>query len=364
MRVLLFYFSLSFALALTFISPVRAQGANGCCRFVTRGGSTSGRVTRCDNLTQDQCHTLKAQSSFFAGWVCDFEAQRCVSSLPPRTATRTQPSTPTAIRTATNTATQTSTVTPTGATPTRTPTKTLTPTNTPIPRGCCQLDNVSGSRVPICGNDINETSCLHDFSGDAHFCADCVCSSHSGSGFDTAAGSCVPRPPTATPTRTPTVTATATATPPLGCCELANIRGVGNTVCGNQLTQISCMNDFQGDPTFFANFVCSSHTASGFDLNPGNCVPRTPAPTPMATSTPSSGCCQIDNFTGLDHPICGNNVSRASCLNDFGTQVTFCPECKCTSHSGDGFDLGDGVCQPPPRPRHRPEPHQPHGPHH
>jgi hypothetical protein len=362
MRVLLSA-SLSLAVALTLVSPVRAQGVNGCCRFVARGSSASDRTARCDNLTQDECDTLKLQSTFFPGWVCDFETRRCVDRLPPRSPTATPIPSSTLTPTQTATRTATATVTPTGPTPTRTPTTTNTPTNTPIPLGCCQLSNVSGSRVPICGNNIDEISCLHDFSGTAQFCADCVCSSHAGSGFDTTAGSCVPRPPTATPTPTPT------ATPPLGCCQLANVRRVGNTVCGNQLTEASCMNDFEGDPTFFATFVCSSHSGPGFDLNAGQCMPRTPLPTltgtpiPTATSTPASGCCQIDNFTGLDHPICGNNVSHASCLNDFGTQVTFCPECTCSSHTGDGFDLSDGVCSPPPRPRHQPGPHQPHVPH-
>lgn len=107
-------------------------------------------------------------------------------------------------------------------TPTRTATATATPTatatQTPLSRrGCCRINTSRPGPHPyLCGNQIDELSCLKDFGDEALFCADCTCSSHATPGFGTTPGDCltsstgngrpprptrVPRPPR--PTRRP-----------------------------------------------------------------------------------------------------------------------------------------------------------------
>lgn len=103
---------------------------------------------------------------------------------------------------------------PAPVTPSLTPTATTTPT--PVVRqGCCQVNTSRPGPHPfVCGNGIDQDSCLNDFGAGATFCADCVCSSHSGPGFGNGSGTCLrpgggsrprptrpPRPPR--PTRPP-----------------------------------------------------------------------------------------------------------------------------------------------------------------
>lgn len=208
---------------------LRAQEAEGCCQFFARSDGNPLRrgVRRCTDSTRQQCDLLKASSSFFRGFRCDLRFQRCGSRLP------------------------SSAFTP-------------TPTATPVPEsmGCCQLDNVRRLDHSVCGNAMTQTSCLGDFSGSATFCANCVCSSHSDPGFTLDDGSCIVRP---TPTPTPSG--------PRGCCQLDHLTGVRGSVCGNAISESTCLNDFPGDGTFCADCVCSSHTGPGFQFVSGTCVP-------------------------------------------------------------------------------------------
>jgi len=357
MRTLLLSLSMAFTLTCTLVVSAVAQDM-GCCQFVTttRPGSTL-RTRACDNLTKSDCLLTKPVSTFFSGLECDFGNGRCVQHAPPRTATFTF------VPTTTSTPTQT-------ATPTRTPT--ITPTNTPtipIQTGCCQLDNITRLGHPICGNQLTEASCRNDFEGQATFCLDCDCSSHGGPGIDFTSGVCVKR--TATPTRTPTKTPTPTFTPhgPIGCCQLEHLRRVGHPVCGNEVTEASCLNDFEGDASFCLDCLCSSHPGPGFEFGVGLCIPRTPTPTRTPTLTPTitpppsatpitHGCCQLDNASGLGQSICGNDIQQSSCLNDFDGEPTFCPTCVCSSHNGAGFTTAPGACVRPAR-----RPHVPHSPH-
>jgi hypothetical protein len=151
-------------------------------------------------------------------------------------------------------------------------------------------------------------------------------------------------------------TPTPTAVEQIGCCQLDNLRQVTQPVCGNEISDVSCANDFAGTPTFCADCVCSSHPDAGFDLAPGVCMPRpTPTPAPSAVR----GCCQLENLRGAPSSICGNAILQISCFSDFAAQASFCKNCACSSHSGSGFDLSRGKCVSPGSsrpPRHGPQP--------
>src|SRR5215813_1721532 len=100
----------------------------------------------------------------------------------------------------------------------------------------------------------------------------------------------------------PTATPTPTATPRIqrrGCCQLDNLRRTRQPVCGNEITEDDCLNDFAGDATFCADCTCSAHSEPGFEIIPGTCVPNTPTPTP---SPEPRGCCQLDNLRGARGP--------------------------------------------------------------
>lgn len=163
-------------------------------------------------------------------------------------------------------------------------------------------------------------------------------------------------PSTPTPRQSPTPTATPRVDP-MGCCQLDSLRRVGHSVCGNALSQTSCLNDFTGVPAFCANCVCSSHPQRGFDLDAGACV------TPTPTQSEPKGCCQLDHLTGVRGSVCGNAIRQSTCINDFPGGGTFCADCVCASHTGPGFQFTTGTCGTPPtpgRPRHNP--HPPHRP--
>lgn len=162
-----------------------------------------------------------------------------------------------------------------------------------------------------------------------------------------------------------TPTPTPTAAESTGCCQLDNLRRVGHPVCGNDVSESSCLTEFAGVATFCADCVCSSHDSSGFDLAAGVCV--TPEPTPTPTPAPENlkGCCQLEGLHGAPNSICGNEIQQSSCLGDFPAQATFCQNCVCSSHSGSGFTLTRGACVAPSD--GRPRGHQFHGsggPHH
>ncbi len=202
-------------------SPAGAQDT-GCCQFFTHaaGAGNHGR-RQCDEVTQQECAVLRARSTFLAGWQCNPQTQHC-------------------------------TVKPSGPPPTPTATAQI---------GCCQLDGLRQLAGSVCGNDISDVSCANDFAGTPTFCADCVCSSHPGTGFDLSPGACVPPP---TPTPIPAQVR--------GCCQLDNLRGAPSSICGNAIRQEACLNDFDAQPTFCQNCICSSHSREGFDLTRGVCA--------------------------------------------------------------------------------------------
>ncbi len=227
------------ALSLSSAPQARAQEELGCCQFFARptDGATRGQ-RRCANITRPECTRLKPASTFFRRFRCDTLAQRCVLGPAPHTPT-----------------------------PTLTPTASATPTRTE-PRGCCQLNDVRGIAHSVCGNEVTEASCRSEFEGTPVFCGNCACSSHPQAGFSFDVGSCV--------TRTPTPTATPTPAEPRGCCQLTGVRGTTGAVCGNDIRESTCLNEFDGNAVFCASCVCSSHSGSGVDLAPGVCVPPTP----------------------------------------------------------------------------------------
>ena len=77
-------------------------------------------------------------------------------------------------------------------------------------------------------------------------------------------------PSTPTPMATPTRTATPTPTEPRGCCQVNNVRTVDHAICGNDVSQTSCLNETKGDPVFCANCECSSHSVTGFSFDVGD----------------------------------------------------------------------------------------------
>jgi hypothetical protein len=301
-------------LAIAVSAPISRAQEVGCCQFTVR--SDSGSERRCRDLVRAQCTTLLSVSTFLPDMRCNGLTQRCVRSLPPPTstpiATRTRTFTPTPTpmppqlargccqindrhrpweSTCGNDVTEAtceqsghdtefcrdcdcSSHSEAGFTGAlgicvqRTPTPTRTPTPAARPDGrrggCCQIDNLRRVGHPVCGNAIDEASCLQDYAGNATFCPDCVCTSHDGAGFDLTAGACVTRTPTPTPTRMPT--------PRIGCCQLDRFRGSAFTVCGNLLTEDACRGDSRGVPRFVFGGTCSSHTTPGFGTARGVCV--------------------------------------------------------------------------------------------
>jgi hypothetical protein len=220
--------------------PARAQEEVGCCQFRSRssGDSPSKGQRRCDDLTRRECSLLKPGSVFLRRWACDTNSQRCVLGALPHTPT-----------------------------PTITPTKTPTPTPTE-PRGCCQVDNVRNVGHAICANDVTESSCLNETKGDPVFCADCGCTSHSEAGFTFDVGVCA--------TWTPTPTMTPAPDERRGCCQLTGLGGARGAVCGNDVRESTCLQEFDAEAVFCADCVCSSHPGAGVDLVPGLCVRPTP----------------------------------------------------------------------------------------
>lgn len=183
--------------------------------------------------------------------------------------------------------------------------------------------------------------------------------------------------PVASPTPTATATATAarptpTPTPDVaGCCEVAASRAIPFPICGNEVSRGRCLAEFGFRAAFCEQCRCSSHDGPGFLLAPGGCVTLTPTPTrtptrtppaqrtrrtppvtgstPTPTATPAVGCCEVPVSQG--RAFCGNRISRETCLGQFPGAV-FCPECHCSSHTGDGFGTTNGQCiRPLPRPR-------------
>lgn len=309
--------------SLVLLVPAHAQSELGCCQFVSRPThGTAGGGRRCDNLTKEECSLTRPVSTFFRGQQCDVADNRCVAGVPP-------PPTPI---------------------PTSTPTRMATPTASPtaLPGGglgCCQVENISRPPHPACGNAVGQDSCERDFGGT--FCPTCTCSSHSGPGFDVAAGTCsVPPPPTATP-----------SVGPIGCCQLDNLHRLPYPVCGNAISESSCLNDYAGTASFCANCACTSHTDPGFELSAGECVvPATPTPTPVPPLL--RGCCQLDGIAGLSFSVCGNDIAQADCDSQVADEPTFCATCTCSSHADAGFTFANGTCAARPVRPH--PPHQPH----
>ena len=160
---------------------------------------------------------------------------------------------------------------------------------------------------------------------------------------------CILGVPPSTPTPPPTTTRTATPTPtePSGCCQVDNVRTVGHAICGNDVSQTSCLNETKGAPVFCPDCACSSHSTTGFSFDVGVCVTRTPTPTVTATPAERRGCCQLTGLRGANGAVCGNDVRESTCLQEFDADAVFCAECVCSSHSTSGVDLAPGLCIPP-----------------
>lgn len=151
----------------------------------------------------------------------------------------------------------------------------------------------------------------------------------------------------------PTRTATPTATPePLGCCQNDPVSRNQPPICGNAVKQSDCVRAFGNRARFCADCGCSSHTTPGFTFQGGECVDLAP-PRPTATATatvtstptPDSGCCQVNTSRPGPRPyVCGNDITRDSCLNDFGAGATFCADCVCSTHTSPGFGSASGTC--------------------
>ncbi len=174
-------------------------------------------------------------------------------------------------------------------------------------------------------------------------------------------------PNTPTPTATPTKTPTPSPTEPRGCCQVEDVRTVGHPICGNDITQSSCINETKGVPVFCANCECSSHPGSGFSFDLGVCATQTPTPTMTATPAEPRGCCQLTGLRGANGAVCGNDVRESTCLQEFDAEAVFCADCACSSHSTAGVDLAPGLCVPPTPtrgPRLRPTARPPRLPHH
>lgn len=170
---------------------------------------------------------------------------------------------------------------------------------------------------------------------------------------------------------TPTVR-TPTATPvPVGCCQVNRTKRTTYPICGNVISKLDCLNDFANQGTFCETCSCTSHSGPGFEFSAGVCASnptRTPTSTPTSTPTPTaaSGCCQINSSRPGPRPfICGNQIDRESCLQNYGSDASYCRDCVCSSHSGAGFTFAPGTClsrgggstRPrPPRPTRPPRP--------
>lgn len=258
---------------LAFAGTAKAQSDLGCCQFQqTAANPAVGR--RCATLTKSQCDALRPLATFFRGQRCDTIRQRCVFQVSPTVA-------------------EPPTWTPT-------PRPTASPTSTPEPKGCCEVAASRAVPFPFCGNDVSASTCFETFGFRAWFCPNCSCSSHDGAGFLLSPGSCTapsPTPtwqPTKTPTRAPssrttprvTLTPTPTATPAVGCCEVpVSLSRSKSSFCGNAISRSACLQAFPG-AKFCPTCRCSSHSAVGFGVQPGRCVPaRAPRQT-RSTNAP------------------------------------------------------------------------------
>jgi len=158
------------------------------------------------------------------------------------------------------------------------------PTATPVPIGCCQVNRTRRTTYPICGNAISKLDCLNDFGNQGQFCEGCSCTSHDEPGFDFSRGVCTSNTPTPTPTPT------ATPTPSGGCCQINSTRpGPRPFICGNQIDQESCLQNYGDDATYCIDCICSSHAGAGFTFAPGTCLKLNPAssrPRPRPTRAP------------------------------------------------------------------------------
>jgi hypothetical protein len=177
---------------------------------------------------------------------------------------------------------------------------------------------------------------------------------------DTQSQRCLVGAAPATPTHTATPTKTPTATPPepRGCCQVDNIRTLNHPICGNDVSQTSCLNETKGAPAFCANCACSSHPDAGFSFDLGICVTLTPTPTVTSTPAEPRGCCQLMQLRGVKGAVCGNDVRESTCLQEFDAEAVFCADCVCSSHTGSGVDLVRGLCVQP-TPTRGPRPHRP-----
>ena len=231
-------------------------------------------------------------------------------------------------------------------------------------RGCCQFLSRSADGTPSKAlrrcDDLTRRECSLLKPGSV-FLRHWTCDSQSQRCF-------VGAPPsTLTPTASPTKTPTPSPTQARGCCQVDNIRTVGHAICGNDVSQTSCLNETKGDPVFCADCECSSHSEAGFSFDVGTCVTRTPTPTVTATPAERRGCCQLTGLRGANGAVCGNDVRESTCLQEFDAEAVFCADCVCSSHTSGGVDLAPGLCVPPsptrgPRPHRAPRPpgRQPH----
>ena len=222
-------------------------------------------------------------------------------------------------------------------------------------RGCCQFLARSTTGTPARGqrrcDDLTRRECSLLKPGSV-FLRRWAC--------DTQSQRCLvgAAPDTRTPTATPSKTPTPTPREPRGCCQVDNIRTLGHPICGNDVTQTSCLNETKGAPAFCADCVCSSHPNAGFSFDLGTCVTPTPTPTVTATPAEKRGCCQLTRLRGANGAVCGNDVRESTCLQEFDAEAVFCADCVCSSHTGNGVDLAPGVCVPP-TPTRGPRPHRP-----
>jgi len=182
------------------VAPAEAQDPIGCCEHVARidDGEHVYKARACSKVTNAVCRGLTGR--FFANLNCDRDAPTCTAfgieppggftttpTASPSPTLRSRPGATATPRSQPATATPRSQ--PATATPRSQPVATATPAGSPRDRGCCEMNESSGSMT--CAGGITRAACAELTNGQGRFCTGCTCTAGLNRHPDLHPGSCM-----------------------------------------------------------------------------------------------------------------------------------------------------------------------------